>query len=604
MNFRRIALLSSVAALATACAATPEGRGVGAGSARAEGDPINLHDFNAFDATTWKFYARQTDTCDVSPKAARVERATRNALYNTDIMPGGPGDPRWLTKRNMAGPALLDAAEMWPALGQLIANAKYEVDLQWHIIDPDSDGFGEVVAGLRTLNERLNANPNAEPVVVRILYADAWPLPWRVTGFGPPRAIKDTDYASVIRAGLGRVNPKLRIVLASHFWNYTALNVMHVKMAVIDGVTVHLGGGNLSNAQNFRRWRGSPENKAGNEDVMRMQPYRLELMPPGQPVNPEVIGYYPLLLPEHDSAYIMKGEVGQAALAQFDDIWNARETDTSNCNEYFQYRDSKCHGEDPMPNPRNLPVGHVWQVTNPNYDDFGIPADACLPMVFMAKRGSNTLFNQDHRNALVEGMWAAFDSAEHTLKVSSPNANLRGALKILETVRRFEAQGTGTTQVLIPFEFNWPLEIIPVLGGGSNWLWQNILDGAVSDASQGAGRPLDYRWQSLDGENTFKGWKKEHGRHIKYYSVDGEMVLVGSFNLDEQSVLRSREVMIAIDDELVTRQYDSKIFDADFAIGRSIVGSETPNYPAFQQTTPEDVLYGAPPAPCQGCAWE
>src|SRR5688572_31008638 len=93
------------------------------------------------DTSQWKWHSRSDAACALSPQATTVLDAAKRAKKSDDVIP----KDLYLTTRNAAGPAFLSAGEMFPALGGLIANAEHEVDLQWHIIESDSDGFHDVI---------------------------------------------------------------------------------------------------------------------------------------------------------------------------------------------------------------------------------------------------------------------------------------------------------------------------------------------------------------------------------------------------------------------------------------------------------------------------
>src|SRR5690606_10064811 len=88
--------------------------------------------------------------------------------------------------------------------------------------------------------ERDAGKVRSRPVVVRILSPD-WAL-------RPGNGVQ--KIASAIRTHAGALDPELvRLEVAAH--RYFSLAVMHVKMGVVDGTYVHVGGGNLSNHQNY-----------------------------------------------------------------------------------------------------------------------------------------------------------------------------------------------------------------------------------------------------------------------------------------------------------------------------------------------------------------
>ncbi len=80
------------------------------------------------------------------------------------------------------------------------------------------------------------------------------------------------------------------------------------------------------------------------------------------------------------------------------------------------------------------------------------------------------------------------------------------------------------------------------------------------------------RWYSrkLDGVTPVEGGlDPEAGvngpSHIKYSSYDGQLAIVGSANLDNQSFSRSREVNVVIDDPATVAAWDARLFGAEHA---------------------------------------
>jgi phosphatidylserine/phosphatidylglycerophosphate/cardiolipin synthase-like enzyme len=423
---------------------------------------------------------------------------------------------------------------MFPALGGIIANAEHEVDIQWHIVDADSDGFHDVIGGIKQLHERLamerdSGKERAEPVVVRIITPD-----WRLR---PGNSVQ--KYASAIRKHAGALDPALvKLEVAAH--SYVSLAVMHVKMAIVDGTIVHTGGGNLSHHQNY------------HDDQVH----------------------------ERDSAYLVKGEIGSAALAQFDDLWDARMTTSYTCNA------EKCS----KLKDAAKKVSHTDAVIHPDLTKAGVPEDACLPMIFLAMRASEFVPSWDIVHPIGKGFHAAFRSAKRVLKISTPNMNDRFVGPVIDAAKDNQAN----VQLMMPMTFNEFVEAVPYLGGGTNRMTTWWLVKRIGKENVGPGKFLDARWFSIDGRTPQRGGWSTGGRHIKYYSVDDQLAIIGSTNLDKQSMSRSREVGIVVDDPTVTKQWDAKIFDADFAKAIGILSQGEEQVPdqlpeESLDTAPEDV---------------
>jgi phosphatidylserine/phosphatidylglycerophosphate/cardiolipin synthase-like enzyme len=488
------------------------------------------------DTSTWTWHSRSEASCTPSPQAATVLEAAKRAKKSDDIIP----KDLYLTTRNAAGPAFLESSEMFPALAGVIANAEHEVDLQWHIIDSDSDGFHDVIGGIKKLHERLAADKAAgkertHPVVIRLVSPD-WALK-------PGNSVQ--KQASAIRQHVGEIDPTLiKLEVAAH--RYFSLAVMHVKMAIIDGAIVHVGGGNLSNHQNYHDGAAH----------------------------------------ERDSAYVVKGAIGKAALAQFDDMWNHRATTAYACNA------ERCAKINDRPKLKvkigsQAGSGHLPEVADPDLSKFGLAEDACLPMVFMAKRASEFVPSWEIDHPVGQGLRAAFGASTSVLKISTPNLNDRFVGPLIDAARSKE----GKVQILLPQTFNEFTEAIPYLGGGTNRMIAWWLVKRVGKENVGRDQLLDLKWFSVDGRTPQRGGWATGGRHVKYYSVDGQLALIGSTNLDKQSMSRSREVTIGVDDATVTKQWDAKIFDADFNKG---IGILKENEQAVPTELPDEDMDKAP----------
>jgi phosphatidylserine/phosphatidylglycerophosphate/cardiolipin synthase-like enzyme len=74
---------------------------------------------------------------------------------------------------------------------------------------------------------------------------------------------------------------------------------------------------------------------------------------------------------------------------------------------------------------------------------------------------------------------------------------------------------------------------------------------------------LRIRWYSRDGIEPVLG-NGPYASHVKYASVDDEVVIVGTTNMDTPSWNFSHELDLAIDDADTTRGFDAQLFDADW----------------------------------------
>ncbi len=149
----------------------------------------------------------------------------------------------------------------------------------------------------------------------------------------------------------------------------------------------------------------------------------------------------------------------------------------------------------------------------------------CTPMVALSRRADGFPNNRVD-SPQDQGYLAALDHAERVIKISTPNLN-DDAVKdaVLRAIARF----------------------------------------GRADAC----RRLQMRWYARDGLGVVDG-NGPGASHLKYMSIDGQVVIVGSANMDTQAWNQSGEVNVAIDDAETTARFDAHVFDGDFAVASPV----------------------------------
>jgi phosphatidylserine/phosphatidylglycerophosphate/cardiolipin synthase-like enzyme len=160
---------------------------------------------------------------------------------------------------------------------------------------------------------------------------------------------------------------------------------------------------------------------------------------------------------------------------------------------------------------------------------------------------------------------AAFNSATRVIKLETPNINddaVKGA--ILEAVKR------GVEVRLITSKgFN---ETSEGFVGGPNG--ENISELYRDLALLGVNDPcskLQVRWYSRDGLEPIVG-NGAYASHTKYSSIDDQVVIVGTTNMDTASWNFSHELNLAVDDTAMAQKLNAQLFDADW--GKAVVVEE------------------------------
>jgi phosphatidylserine/phosphatidylglycerophosphate/cardiolipin synthase-like enzyme len=411
-----------------------------------------------------------------------------------------------LTTRNLAGPPLVGSGEIFPGLAALVAEARYEVALQFHQLEVDTDGFRALVAALVRAQARLaDEGRRGDPLVVRVLTN-------RHVLFDSDADRKKAKeiYAAFAAPAL---DPRLvRVELA--VWGYHVTRVMHGKAAVIDGALVHVGSANMN----------------PNNDYVGVAPKNTE------------------------SAFVLAGEIAQAVLATIDHTWDLAERyscDTASGS-------ARCARVD-------RGVTHRPEVPAPELARYApVAADACLPMMALTPRATENPFTNDIDHPLGRGYVAAIDAARERIEFVTPNLNDDAILDALERAIR---RGVHVRGVLGLGRNDYWIKL-PTAGGSNVSAIRRLQERFSPGIVAGADPLLDLRWYSLDGVRPHRGsFGGGGGVHDKVLFIDGQLALVGSTNLDTKSFNTNHEISVAIDHAEVTARYAQGTFVPYFGRG-------------------------------------
>jgi phosphatidylserine/phosphatidylglycerophosphate/cardiolipin synthase-like enzyme len=199
--------------------------------------------------------------------------------------------------------------------------------------------------------------------------------------------------------------------------------------------------------------------------------------------------------------------------------------------------------------------------------DFGVPQTACVPMTLLSK-GKDGYFNVGgYDNSWAKGLLAAVSASTDAIDLTSPNFNtppLEGAL--VEAM----AKRNVRVRLLLPYERN-ETQVNSLGGYGSNAEAIRVLRTCAVVAR--ASSEVEYSRLT----SNFQGgwWVAEESRkrftgdgpgcdHVKFASIDGRVLLVGSANLDDQSFYHSSETSILVDDPTITRTVSTFVFEPEW----------------------------------------
>lgn len=199
----------------------------------------------------------------------------------------------------------------------------------------------------------------------------------------------------------------------------------------------------------------------------------------------------------------------------------------------------------------------------PETAPMGDPACAVLAMT----REPSQFVNNSVANPQDQAFLAGFTNARDVIKIETPNIN-DDAVK--EALLDAVARGV-TVKMITSKEFN---ETSEKLAGGPNGenVDQLYRDAALAGVADPCSR-LQIRWYSRDGLEPVLG-NGVYASHTKYSSIDEQVVIVGTTNMDTASWNFSHELNLAIDDPALTAEFNRQLFDADW--DRAIPADQCP----------------------------
>lgn len=409
------------------------------------------------------------------------------------------------TSRNAAEPnALVQGPRIFRRMAELVANAEHEVLIQNWRWDTASNGHKTLMDGLvRLAANRRLGSPYAAPVDVRILV--------NVRAFEDPEMLADLA-GDIERL---RLDPRhVRVEIAGH--THTGMGALHSKVMIVDGRSAVTTGANVQR----------------NHDTFD---------------------------DNYDLGFTLHGDVAGSMRAEFADAWS--ESQRWDCSNGGRPRFYDVFGTG---------LGPCWTANRPLTPlpmALRIPvrslARACSPMMVVTRPPAQSPFANDDANPQNQAFLAAIRGARNRIRIFTPNVNdeavkdaLAGAIARGVTVELMTGKGYQ--------DFG---ENLPTRGGSNHRAFASILEKA---RDLGATAPCRYfrpRWYARERGGPAVVGNVAHSIHAKYLSVDNQVSIVGSANLDEQSFNNSREVNVVIDDPAMTAAWDRQVFEDPYRNG-------------------------------------
>jgi len=240
---------------------------------------------------------------------------------------------------------------------------------------------------------------------------------------------------------------------------------------------------------------------------------------------------------------VLEGEIASALRSEFANAWENGRTWDPKRNPLLMGR---------APRPGALPPLELQTLPG--------EADWRVPMMVLTRKADGSPFSNRTDSTQDQAFLAAFQNASRRIRILTPNLN-DGAVKgaIIDAVKR-------GVQVDIVFSKGFNDMEMALIGGNNEDAVQSLYAALAAAGLPNVNERLRVRWFSRDGIVAEQG-NGPQTSHVKYYSFDDQVAIIGSANMDTQSWRHSRELNVAVDNAETTRRFDSAIFDPAFARG-------------------------------------
>lgn len=258
--------------------------------------------------------------------------------------------------------------------------------------------------------------------------------------------------------------------------------------------------------------------------------------------------------PWRDSGYHLTGDVAVSLLADFDSAWRRGSLWTCGGDEAVPFVDCMAVPERPIYTVRRGAVA----------------ADTCRTMLVITRQPDQDPTANRTDNTQDQALLAGFAAATTSIHMQTPNLNDDAAkTALLDAVKR-----GVQVDIVLSRGFNDVSEGL-AQGGDNDMNVRMLYDDLAAAHVTGACDKLRVRWYSHDGRQPTYG-NGYYASHAKYASIDDQVVVVGTANMDTQSWNNSREVNVAVDDRAIATAWDAQLFLPAFTGGIRTVQCPAP----------------------------
>ncbi|MBP9708566.1 MAG: phosphatidylserine/phosphatidylglycerophosphate/cardiolipin synthase family protein [Oligoflexales bacterium] len=254
----------------------------------------------------------------------------------------------------------------------------------------------------------------------------------------------------------------------------------------------------------------------------------------------------------YDYASIFKGTIANQLRKEFLDTWLEALNGVDSVHKVTMSQKMAMNNT----LPENQQIKDFLLTENIQEDKADIP-------VFISTRRGSRLPNNNNNNPQNIGFMQAMAAAEKNINILTPNLNDDAAKNsIIDALMRGVEVRLHLTK-----GFNEIAEILPGQGGGNQDNVLELYKRVELSSSPEMIHNLKVRWMRDETGNIVVDDNKTRRNcsHAKYMSIDGEIMIVGSANMDTQSWNQSREVNLIVDDADTTSRYDRLLFEPIFS---------------------------------------
>ncbi|MDC0255432.1 phosphatidylserine/phosphatidylglycerophosphate/cardiolipin synthase family protein [Bacteriovoracales bacterium] len=413
----------------------------------------------------------------------------------------------------------------------LIENAQHEVLLQTYLYQKNSKSVVKLREGIENLEKRLKQEEKRgkkiKPVVVKILIDNQSGLVgkiiakqgWLFKGLD----FKNPDGPDVYGLGFAKPVDKKYVRLEVQLYNHTLLGANHSKSVVVDrSMGIVMGANLMKYHDKFKKW--------GN------------------------------ISPETDHGFFVMGSIGKGLAQDFYFAWEKGDKYVTNdpANMVPRSPFEQIEGMKRFKIPKLVKQWTTKRILENN-----------VPMVLLTKKAVNKPWKRKGDNPQDKGLLSLFKNAKHNINFVTPNLNARPIIDgLLNAIKR----GVDINIVLSK-NYQDSIGVIPGVGGTNLKNVKKILKKIKKFRKKNPRKKVgkfNIRWfvdrkGRLSREyGTDKDKLSKWTSHTKYMSIDNQVTIVGSTNMDNQSYYYSRELNIAIDHYEITRKWCNLVFRTDF----------------------------------------